>query len=499
MFRFNNPDALLVLLHGRRGVRRWCARSRTRRHPVAAAGRGAHRVRVPGQDGAGASSCCRRWRSPTWWPRRPGSGGGSASCSAAAARGGRAAGWWVAIVELWPASSRPYIGGSENNSVLELALGYNGLGRIFGRARRRAAGCRAARRRRGRRPGAARRTRWRRAVPVAAVRRRRRLITRCSTTEVGGQISWLLPAALVLLVVGLWLTRRAPRTDRMRASLLLWGGWTVVTALVFSFAQGIFHPYYTVALAPGIAALVGDRRDELWRRRAALAGPDRRWPWSSPAPRRGRGCCSARTPDFAAVAALGTWSPLAAVAVAGAARAGRAAAASPSSPRWPRCSPAPPPRPPTPADGDHEHSQRPGPSHRRPAATGSRPRRRHALGPGAAVPAGGAGGSTRATPTDPALVALLQSAGTKWSAATDERPSSAALALASGTDVMGIGGFTGARPGPDAGAVPGLRRGGRGALLRRRWRRPGRATRRSPPGCRRTSRRRPWAAGPSTT
>ena len=42
------------------------------------------------------------------------------------------AGWYVALVELWPASSRPYIGGSTNNSLLELALGYNGLGRLLG-------------------------------------------------------------------------------------------------------------------------------------------------------------------------------------------------------------------------------------------------------------------------------------------------------------------------------------------------------------------------------
>jgi len=42
------------------------------------------------------------------------------------------AGWWVAIVELVPASARPYIGGSQHNSILELILGYNGLGRLTG-------------------------------------------------------------------------------------------------------------------------------------------------------------------------------------------------------------------------------------------------------------------------------------------------------------------------------------------------------------------------------
>src|SRR5581483_8893339 len=43
-----------------------------------------------------------------------------------------ASGWWVAAVELWPASARPYIGGSQNNSLLGLIFGYNGFGRITG-------------------------------------------------------------------------------------------------------------------------------------------------------------------------------------------------------------------------------------------------------------------------------------------------------------------------------------------------------------------------------
>ena len=76
-------------------------------------------------------------------------------------------------------------------------------------------------------------------------------------TEVGGQISWLLPAALILLVAGLVLAGRAARTDRRRAGLLLWGGWLLVTGLIFSFMSGIFHAYYTVALAPAVGALVG--------------------------------------------------------------------------------------------------------------------------------------------------------------------------------------------------------------------------------------------------
>ena len=83
----------------------------------------------------------------------------------------------------------------------------------------------------------------------------------------GGQASWLLPAALLALGAGLIATRRAPRTDRTRAALLLWGGWLIVSGLVFSLSSGIIHTYYTVALAPAIAALVAIGGRMLWVRR----------------------------------------------------------------------------------------------------------------------------------------------------------------------------------------------------------------------------------------
>ena len=73
-------------------------------------------------------------------------------------------------------------------------------------------------------------------------------------TELGSQVAWLLPAALVLGVVALLFARgRRP----LQAGLTLWLGWLLVTALTFSLMAGIFHPYYTVALAPAIGALVG--------------------------------------------------------------------------------------------------------------------------------------------------------------------------------------------------------------------------------------------------
>ena len=66
-------------------------------------------------------------------------------------------------------------------------------------------------------------------------------------------------------------TRRRARTDRTRAALVLWGGWLLVTATAFSFGQGIIHPYYSVALAPAIGAVVGIGAVTLWRQRSRAA------------------------------------------------------------------------------------------------------------------------------------------------------------------------------------------------------------------------------------
>ena len=95
-------------------------------------------------------------------------------------------------------------------------------------------------------------------------------ITRLFGSEMGTQISWLLPAALFFIGVLLWGTRRAARTDGKRAAVLIWGSWLVVTGLVFSFMQGIIHPYYTVVLAPAIGALVGIGVTWTWARRENL-------------------------------------------------------------------------------------------------------------------------------------------------------------------------------------------------------------------------------------
>ena len=158
------------------------------------------------------------------------------------------AGWWVAIVALWPASSRPMIDGSPSNSILNLIVGYNGLGRLTGSGGGAGGGGGGG----GNFSG-------------------QTGVLRLFNDLMGGQASWLLPAALLVLVAGLAWRLRAPRTDRTRAALMLWGSWLVVSGLVFSLSAGVIHTYYTVALAPAIAALVAIGAAVAWRRRDVLA------------------------------------------------------------------------------------------------------------------------------------------------------------------------------------------------------------------------------------
>ena len=73
---------------------------------------------------------------------------------------------------------------------------------------------------------------------------------------------------MVLLAGAIWVTWRGPRTDSARASLIIFGGWLLSTGVTFAYMQGTIHPYYTVALAPAIGALVGIGSVLLWRHRA---------------------------------------------------------------------------------------------------------------------------------------------------------------------------------------------------------------------------------------
>ncbi|AWK71147.1 glycosyl transferase [Rhodococcus oxybenzonivorans] len=176
------------------------------------------------------------------------------------------AGLWLLTVELWPASSRPWIGGSQNNSILELTLGYNGLGRLNGEETGSVIPGRGVA---ATTMGGAAEAAMDGGMPGGGMWGSTG-ITRMFESAQGGQIAWLIPAALILLVAGLVVRSWAPRVDTQRASFLVWGLWLLVTGLTFSFMAGIFHAYYTVALAPAVAALVAIGSVTMWRRRDAL-------------------------------------------------------------------------------------------------------------------------------------------------------------------------------------------------------------------------------------
>jgi 4-amino-4-deoxy-L-arabinose transferase-like glycosyltransferase len=325
------------------------------------------------------------------------------------------AGWWVAAVALWPAADRPYISGSTNNSALELALGYNGLGRILGGSGSGpggasggfAGGAGGGRAAFGGQPG----------------------LGRMFGETFGSEISWLLPAALIALVAGLWFTRHAPRTDRTRAALLLWGGWTIVTMAVFSFMSGTIHPYYTVALAPGIAGLLGIAGVELWR---------------------GRGNFGARVVLALMIASAGVWSfillsrtaswqpwvryatlVVAAVAVAAILfDTDRFRRAAPAVALVALCGGLLAPWAFTVATAATPH-------------TGAIP----TSGPASSGAFGGGGGAGESQ-ANSALDALITASTTKWAAATGGYQEAANLALNTGKSVMAIGGFSGSDPAP---------------------------------------------------
>ena len=315
------------------------------------------------------------------------------------------------------------------------------------------------------------------------------------SSEFGTQISWLLPAAVIALAVGLWVTRRAPRTDQGRATLLLWGGWLLVTVLVFSFMSGIIHPYYTVALAPAIAAIIAVVARDLWLRRDGFAARaamallivvtgvwayvllDRDPSWY-PALRYGVVIGAV----LAAAALLGTprrW-PRAMAAVAAAAvligLAGPAAyaldtAATTHNGSIPVAGPGGSGGPGSgfggrggrqggPAAFGDGRTRGGGFGGRPPGAfPGQPPNGVAGRGPGAdgsatrggadgSATRGGAPGGFGGQSASSALVTLLKATKTRWAAATVGSQSAASLQLASGKAVMAMGGFSGTDPAP---------------------------------------------------
>jgi 4-amino-4-deoxy-L-arabinose transferase-like glycosyltransferase len=187
---------------------------------------------------------------------------------------------WVIAVDLTPASARPYVGSSGDNSELDLALGYNGiqrlLGMVFGRGGNSSSGSSII----------STITSGSNAVggPGGASENGVPGIFRLLNTQLGGQVSWLLALGVVGLLATGWgirwngqslvarvrswfrsaEARRNAHLSPQQSALALWGGWTLTMAVFFSVA-GFFHTYYLSMLAPGIAALAAIGLTLLWR------------------------------------------------------------------------------------------------------------------------------------------------------------------------------------------------------------------------------------------
>lgn len=440
MFRFNNPDAMLTLLLVGAGyaVVRALQNGSTKWLLVAGACIGTGFITKMGQALliVPALGLAYLVAAPTPIVRR------LLQLLAAGVAMVLSAGWYVAAVDLWPAASRPYIGGSTTNSLLELALGYNGLGRLFGNTAGNGGGGGGGFGGAGGGFGG----------PTG--------ITRLFSSDMATEASWLLPTALLALVVGLWLTRRAPRTDLRRAALILFGGWLLVTGGVFSFMQGTIHPYYLIALAPGIVGVVAVTARELWITRAiavsrlaavVLVAVTAAWDahllgltttflpalryvlvaaavvaaiglMATPWLRSGRRGATALAAVLAAVCLAG---------LGGTAAYALDTASQPHTGSMPSAGPA------GTAGSGGSFGARTGGT--RPAGLGA------ATGQPAGRTAGGPGGGEQANAQ---VVALLKATTTRWAAAATGSMSAAPLQLASGTAVMSIGGFNGGDPAP---------------------------------------------------
>ena len=276
-------------------------------------------------------------------------------------------------------------------------------------------------------------------------------------TSFGGEVSWLLPAALILLAAGLWFTRREARTSKTRAALLLWGGWLVITAGIFSFMSGTVHPYYAVALAPAIAALAGIGSLELWRGRAywparvvlavtvlatsvwsaVLLGRDPSWLPGLRVIVVVLGVLAAaalllRADGMAALPARFRKAATAGVVILCLLAGGLGSTA------WTLATVAQPHSGSIPTSGPHR------------VRDGRRLRGgrqgRHAGGAdgGGQAAGGGPGGETSSAE----LTALLKSSGAKWSAIVSGATQAASLELATGTSVIALGGWNGGDPYP---------------------------------------------------
>nr|WP_229742499.1 glycosyltransferase family 39 protein [Gordonia jinhuaensis] len=361
-----------------------------------------------------------------------------------------AAGWYVLLTLWWPASSRPYLAGSTDNNFMNLVLGYNGLARIEGHT--------------GAHGGtggdfSARMSELTRENPGLAQHfsggemfGAKPGITRLFTGEFGAEISFFLPMALIAFVLLLVLRARAPRTDAVRAGAILFGMWLLVDSIVLSYMNGTTHPYYSLAIAPPIAGLVGLGVTQCWAARSSTVG------WKALTGRLGLSTL---------VLAGGAWSfvlldreavwqswlrwviligaVVVAVLLAAPGRVGRGVALGAAALGVLLTAAAPAAfaiNGDTVAHTGGSPSIIPKTSGAHPSAGTSGSRRETAAFGGMSGGFGGGRGGFGSTSYPAAVVALVQSSHTRWSAAVDRTEAASGLELAARVPVMGVGGFS---------------------------------------------------------
>lgn len=186
---------------------------------------------------------------------------------------------WAVIADLVPASNRPFIGSSTNNTVMELIIGHNGLERIGlgGKNTGRGQGQQGSFRNESskNRTNTKTMTRMQTGTAKGATTSQYGMGGQSSNTSIGrlfsknnmsDQIAWLLPFALIGFVVAAIEERfKNPFDNRRKLSLLLWFMWLLPEFIYFSFSKSITHTYYLTTMAPSIAALVGIGLTAMWK------------------------------------------------------------------------------------------------------------------------------------------------------------------------------------------------------------------------------------------
>ena len=190
--------------------------------------------------------------------------------------------WWSVLAWLTPAVNRPWVGSTNDNNIWSLIFGYNGFGRLFGHgggpgggapggggaANMAQIGTQAAQSTQMAPPagmGSGLGAGGRGGGPGGVGFGGETGLLRIFNESFGPNIAWLIPVALISAGLVIWLLRRAPRRNKERVGVLLWLGWLLIHIVIFSMTSGTIHPYYVVAMAPAVAALVGIGAPYIWQ------------------------------------------------------------------------------------------------------------------------------------------------------------------------------------------------------------------------------------------